>query len=361
MTDSQISMKTLSLVAILGASLFIGASTGAHAQTADSAGDFPLGLLLPRTAGKVSLIKLKYANSASIAYRLDPANNLRPAILGAEASPKSTEDVAFTLPEGIEQIVSVDPQNVLLISYKEGSEQSVRDLQALIAVLDQPLRQIELEAQVVEMSPEDAKTFGIDFGPQQNETNDAKPDGETKFTPQIGVMKNFSARLNALVADNKAKILGTPRVAVANNFPGQLTLSVPRTLTLTAVAGSDPPATLNYVTKPELVLNVVPILNGDETLSFEIDVTSNATPEKGVTSSKSLLKSTLNLRDGDTWALKNLPFPVASKNYKVPLLGDIPFIGKLFQAKSELPQETLVFITARIIRRAEDVEAKPAN
>ena len=351
-------MKTLPFAIALSATFFVGASTATLAQTAEPSAPTPT----ETTGQKARVVKIVNVPSAFIAYWLDPANNQRPVIFGAEPSATPAKST-FTLPDGISQIVSIDGQNLVLI--RGSDDESIRQVQELIDVLDQPLRQIELEAQVVEMRPEDAKilTFGVDFGPQQNETNDAKPDGETKFTPQIGVVKNFRARLNALVADNKAKILGTPRVAVASNVPGQLTLSVPRTLTLTAVAGSDPPATLHYVTKPELILNVMPIINGDETLSFEIDVTSNAMPEKGVTSSKSLLKSTLNLRDGDTWALKNLPFSVANKNYnyKVPLLGDIPFIGKLFQAKSELPRETLVFITARIIRRAGDVEAKPAN
>ena len=349
-------MKTLPFAIALSATFFVGASTATLAQAAEPSA--PTLIEIPQQ--KMRAVKIVNVPSALIAYWLDPAHNSRPAMLGVEESPKLTDKGAFTLPDGIDQIVSIDAQNVIML---RGSDKAIRQVADLIEILDQPLRQVEIEAQIVEMSPEDAKilTFGVDFGPQQNETNDAKPDGETKFTPQIGVVKNFSARLNALVADNRAKVIGAPRVTVASNFPGQLTLSVPRTLTLTAVAGSDPPATLNFVTKPELILNVVPIINGDETFSLEIDVTSNATPEKGATSSKSILKSTLNLRDGDTWALKNLPFPVANKSYKVPLLGDIPFISRLFQAKPELPQETLVFVTARILRRAEDVNAKPAN
>ena len=344
-------MKNFALVVVLGASLVVGASSVALAQIAE-----PLTSLSTATTDKKArVIKIKNVPSALMAYWLDPANNPRPVGLDAEKWPKPTEKATLTLPAGIKQIVSVDPQNALLISYEKGSEQSVSDLQELIAVLDQPLRQIELEAQIVEMSPEDAKilTFGVDFGPQPS---DAKA-GETELKPQIGLVKgSYTARLNALVADNRAKVLGTPRVTVASNFPGQLTLSVPRTLTLTAVAGSDPPATLNYVTTPELILNVVPIINGDDTLSFEIDVTSNATPEKGVTSSKSLLKSTLNLRDGDTWALKNLPFPNTRQNFKVPLLGDIPILSRLFRSKTQTPMQTFVFVTARIVRQTNETK-----
>ena len=344
-------MKTLPLAALLGAALLVGASTIARAQIGESPADFPLGTL-SRTPKNIIAIKLKYAKSASIAYQLDPANNPRPATLGAEASPKSTEDAAFTLPDGIAQIVSVDPQNTLLIAYKEGGEQSVRDLQTLIEILDQPLRQIEIETQIVEMSPDDANSFDIDFGPQQHDAKD-------EFAPQIGLVKSgYTARLNALIANNKAKIIGSPHVALGSTFSGQLILRASQPLQLTAVAGGDSPCPLIILT-PELKLKVAANLKDDDTLDFKIEVTSETAPTNGATTTKSLLSGNVNLRDGESWALKNLPFPGTPQNhqnYTVPLLGDIPIIGKLFRSKSLTPTQTLVFVTARITRRADETK-----
>jgi type II secretory pathway component GspD/PulD (secretin) len=37
---------------------------------------------------------------------------------------------------------------------------------------------------------------------------------------------------------------------------------------------------------------------------------------------------------------------------KVPALGQIPTIGKLFRSKTAAPDQLLVFVTARIVRRA---------
>src|SRR4028118_1911209 len=66
----------------------------------------------------------------------------------------------FTLPEGIDQMVAIDPQNALLVY---GTEEGLRELEALIAFLDRPLRQVEIEAQFVQVNTQDVNQFGITF------------------------------------------------------------------------------------------------------------------------------------------------------------------------------------------------------
>ena len=274
---------------------------------------------------------------------------------------------SFSLPDGIEQIVSVDPQNVLLIAYEEGSEQSVRDLQELIDVLDQPLRQVEIEAQFVELQSQAASAFGIDFSTSRGNF-DAATTGFASAPVagafQIGfVRNNFTARLNALVADNKAKVITAPRVTAINNLTATLTSTETRSLILTSVAqnigGGQQQAQQLLFINTVTGLTVTPTINGDDTVTVLMRPrvsSQDGTTGLGTRTTRELV-TVANVRDGDTIALGGLKVVRnRSINYKVPLLGDIPFIGGLFKSKtlSEDESELIIFLTARIVRRAGD-------
>ena len=263
-------------------------------------------------------MKLKYAKSASIAYQLDPANNPRPATLGAETTPKSTDAAAFALPDGIEQIVSVDPQNTLLIAYKEGSEQSVRDLQELIEVLDQPLRQVEIEAQFVEMSNADFKSFNFDF---------SEPEGQTPAIDFGFARSNFALRLSALIAKGAAKIIWAPPVTATS------------TLSATIISTEKEIVDGKLVT----VVNdyrITPILNGDDTITVSFKITANennVADEVGRPTIK-------NRRDGETIALLG----VIRAQYRVG--NRIAIVGAESLRPTDPDRVTVVFLTPRIVR-----------
>lgn len=274
----------------------------------------------PDSQNRQRLVKIKNLPSAMIAYMLDPKNNPRPAGVAADKSDKPEEKGTFDLPGSITQIVSIDPQNVLLI--KGGSDEDIRRLQELIDVLDQPLRQVELEAQVVQISPEDAKTFGIDFSRNEPVVLRAKQESKAPITAHFGfVRNNFTARLNALVADNRAKIITAPRVTALNNLSATMEMKVDigtlsdgkRTFTFEPVGAK---------------LTITPTINGDDTITLLINATNKNGEDSKVT-------AIANVRDGDTIALSGLS----------PLFAPAGAI--------ESPN-ILIFLTARIIRRAGD-------
>ena len=274
----------------------------------------------------------------------------------------------FILPGDTEQIVPVDAQKLLLV--KSGDDEDFRRLQELVKILDQPQRQIELEAKVVEMSPADAKTFGIDFAPQPNESKDAEASAATNLAPQIGfVRNNHTARLNALVADNRAKVFSAPPATLSNNTLGKIPLSS----TIVVVNPNEAPRPLQFFTSLKgQTLNVVPTINGDDTISLHLDVIREP-QNTGETADETATTFVANLRDGDTIALSGLrasifsrektpPFPMLNEipliNSTTPSslaeLNQIPIIGRLFRSKKpEDERTTLVFITARILRPTE--------
>ena len=273
---------------------------------------------------------------------------------------------SFDLPGDIEQIVSVDPQNVLLVA--GGTDEDIRRLQELIDVLDQPLRQVEIEAQFVELRSQDARTFGIDFSTARGNFDAATTGFASDPVPgsfQIGfVRNNFTARLNALIANNRAKIINAPRVTAINNLTATLQSTERRSLILTTVSqnigGQQAQGQNLLFISTTTGLTVTPTINGDDTITVLMQPqVSTQDPGNGAlgTITQRQLETVANVRDGDTIALGGLKTISNSRqDYKVPLLGDIPLIGGLFRSKTiaENESELIIFLTARIIRRAGD-------
>ena len=272
---------------------------------------------------------------------------------------------SFDLPGDIQQIVSVDPQNVLLVA--GGSDEDIRRLQELIDVLDQPLRQVEIEAQFVELRSQDARSFGIDFSTARGNFDAATTGLASDPVPgafQIGfVRNNFTARLNALIADNRAKVITAPRVTAINNLTASLFSTESRALILTQVSqninGNQQAGQNLLFINSTTGLTVTPTINGDDTVTVLMRPTVTTSDGAGALATRTsrTLETIANVRDGDTIALGGLKAVSNSRqNYKVPLLGDIPFIGGLFRSKTitENESELIIFLTARIIRRAGD-------
>lgn len=310
-------MKNLVLGAILGASLVAGASSVAFAQTVEQVAPAKI----EAADKKARAIKIVNVPSALIAYWLDPAHNPRPLILGAGELPQPTDKGAFDLPDGISQIVSIDGQNLVLI---RGTSESLRQVAELIEILDQPLRQVQLEAQFVEMSKADFKTFGFDFS------------GSEEATPQIEfgfVRNNFTARLNALIAGGNAKIIWAPPVTAINALNARIISSARE-----VVDGKPVTVTNDY--------RITPTLNGDGTLTVSFKITENENNE-----ADEIGRSTIaNLHDGDAIALLG----VISAQYHMD--NRIAVVDTKNLRPTDPERVIVVFLTGRVIRSADETQ-----
>jgi type II secretory pathway component GspD/PulD (secretin) len=282
----------------------------------------------------------------------------------------------FQLPEGVDRIVAIDPQNALLVF---GTEEGVRELQDTIAFLDRPLRQVEIEAQFVDVSTSDSRNFGIDFSTAQGNFNAnnqgfASPPVDGAF--QVGFVRgNFQATLNALMTKNRAKLITAPRVTAINNLTAELFSDTQSPLILTTAIstggnnqggqGTAQGQNLIYITT-SVGLTVTPTINNDDTITVLMEPTLEAqTPVEGIDAPRitsNSVRTIANVRDGDVIALGGLKNKNISRGgSRIPLLGDIPLIGKLFRSRSASDQESelIIFLRATIIRRAGDDEVIP--
>jgi len=201
---------------------------------------------------------------------------------------------------------------------------------------------------------------GLMLGGFSNLITTTGPDGNEITIPAI------SALLQLSQTSNDVNVLSAPRLLTSDNeeaeiIVGQNVPIITSRLTDTGSAGlaqsvtverKDVALTLRFtpqVTEGNLVrLNVFQEITG---VASENDST-------GPTLTKRQLRNTVLAEDGKTVVLGGLiDTNVQKTEYKVPLLGDIPLLGRLFRSKGTKSHKTnlLVFITPRVIHNASEM------
>lgn len=341
------------LAAIIGAALCASTitTTWGQAVVPDPAIP-PLAPMFRPPSATSRAIRLKYVRPSLMAYWLDPKHNPAPFLTAPSGlnpylrnTPQSPGP--FELPGGIEQLVSVDPQNVLLVA--GGSDDDIRRLRELIDVLDQPLRGAELEVQAVRVRAGDALRLGIGFSPAA----DAARRVPLSFRAQ-SVRGNFQSRLLELLGDQKAQLLATARLTMDADAPAQLT--IPQSKDQGPKAAS-------------IRLSIAQVVGVDDSIVLSIEASSD---QKDLSDRRfdSALPSLIvrpaqtkdapgfgavalyPLRDGQTIAL--LDFKSISSLFPLNEDGN----GALAMP-GDAPSEVVVFLTPRLTRRAGDAPVVP--
>jgi len=329
-----------------------------------------------------------------MAWWLDPTHNVEPAEYSSgkmtvpqfanpyQAATKPEPDGrskgadgtgAFGLPEGVEQIVAVDPQNAILVY---GTEAGLRQVETIVKYLDKPIAQVEIEAQFVEVDPADMVTLGIDWNGAQN---GPFPTGITGLAPAPGpgafgigyVRGNLQAALKQMVAGGKAKVISAPRVTAMNNFPASVYTStaVPVVVGLKdaegnfreLINGASPPAgAQQFYLTTNFGFTVTPTINNDGTVTVVMQPASVVQLSRGNDKEHSLplatqtVQTIANIKDGDTIALGGL----STRMMKVENL----LVKENDDATIERGGNLIILVTARVVRRAEESKASaPAN
>ena len=185
----------------------------------------------------------------------------------------------------------------------------------------------------------------------------------------------FSATLRLLNEDRDAEFLANPRIVTANNLKAEIKIvrnqPVPQlnfneqtaqavfsgfqdkefgnTLTVTPSINKDDYVSL--VVKPEISNKV-----GDATFTFSGSVVTSPIIDRRTLESNVLIKS------GDTLAIGGLLQDEQTKaSNKVPILGDIPILGYLFQEKlnARTKRNLLIFVTPTIIKQGYGTGLEP--
>jgi type IV pilus assembly protein PilQ len=310
------------------------------------------------------LLQVNYAKAADIA-------KLFQSVTSAEA--KADERGSITVDERTNNIIAYQTQDRL------------DELRRIVAQLDIPVRQVMIEARIVEANVDYDKSLGVRWGGSlQNRGNwntsgvsngaDASstigtPGSTSTNSPfvDLGSAANTSGLGIAFITDNV--LLDLELTAMEKTGNGEI-VSQPKVVTsdketAKILKGTEIPyqeasssgATSVSFKEASLSLEVTPQITPDNRIIMEVKVTKDE-PDylNKVQDVPPIKKNEVNAKvlvnDGETIVIGGVFSNTQSKVVdKVPFLGDVPYLGRLFRRDvvSEKKSELLVFLTPRIM------------
>ena len=179
--------------------------------------------------------------------------------------------------------------------------------------------------------------------------------------------------LQALSTSAAANLLSTPSIITLDNQESEIIVgqNVPFRTGQSTVTGD---GTTNPFTTIErrdigLTLKVTPTISADGLVRLVVEQTTESVADSienasDIVTNKREIKTTVLADDGETIVLGGLTRDDYQINKsKVPLLGDIPFVGRLFSSESErrVKRNLLVFLRPKIMLGKEEAVAATSD
>lgn len=279
--------------------------------------------------------------------------------------------------------VSVDARtNTLLIKDTAVVIDSVKDM---IEILDIPVRQVVIEARMVTVSDSVGEELGIKWGvTNTSETGKVGSSGSLEGleggTPgsvedrlnvnlpvanaagsiafQVAKLADgqiLDLELSALEEENKAEIIASPRITTSN----QQTAYIEQGTEIPYVESASSGATSVSFKKAVLSLQVTPQITPDNKVILDLVITQDSIGEtvptgegEAVAIDTQEIGTQVLVENGETLVLGGIyQQRISDRVTKVPVLGDIPYLGYLFRTtnKATSKAELLIFVTPRIV------------
>lgn len=290
--------------------------------------------------------------------------------------------------------IAVDDRTNNIIAYQ--TQERLDELRRIVTQLDIPVRQVMIEARIVEANVGYDKALGVRWG--GNIVNDQwsaygkdgarafdddgilRPPGTKKignYTLEegtapvpfvdMGVLNSTSGvgigfisdhllldlQLSAMEKTGNGEVVSQPKVMTADKE----TAKILKGTEVPYQEASSSGATSTSFKEAALSLEVTPQITPDNRIIMEVKVTKDAPDFRNAVNGvppidKNEVNAKVLVNDGETVVIGGVFSNSQSKSVdKVPFLGDVPYLGRLFRrdvvtdAKSEL----LVFLTPRIL------------
>ena len=278
----------------------------------------------------------------------------------------------------------------------------LEQVQQLIAKLDIAVRQVLIEARIVEAQDTFGKSLGVRLGGSDlrgvrggdpgysvgganrlalggtynavsattGESKGALDTNNTTFVnlPAVGqggfnpstfAISLFSAaanrflnlELSALEADGKGKLVSSPRIVTADQTKASIEQGTEFPYQIATSSG----ATAIAFRRATLRLEVTPQITPEGNIILDLDISKDSqgiTTAAGIAIDTKHIKTQVLVENGGTVVIGGIyTLDEAENEAKVPLLGDLPAIGNLFKSRSRSSRKTemLVFITPKMI------------
>lgn len=267
--------------------------------------------------------------------------------------------------------ITVDDRTNSIIAYQ--TQDRLDELRRIVAQLDIPVRQVMIEARIVEANVDYTKELGVnwsgslsghgnfDVSGGTNSTGNTFVDlGTSNVTPTSGISIGFTTnntildlQLNAMEKTGNGEVVSQPKVVTSDKE----TAKILKGSEIPYQEASSSGATSVSFKEAALSLEVTPQITPDNRIIMEVKVNKDepdyANALNGVPPiKKNEVNAKVLVNDGETIVIGGVFSNTQTKSTaKVPFLGDVPMIGRLFKNDyvTDSKNELLVFLTPRIM------------
>ncbi len=283
----------------------------------------------------------------------------------------SADHVSGSLPKALQKYVSSGKrENEVLICAPDKKMNKVMDA---IKKLDTPRRQVVLEALVVELSEEAGNKFGIDWkrvGPDSSfsSVHDISRfvGGAQYASVDQRALRELTLTLRMLVREDLAKVRSRPRVATLNGEQATIDISLEQYFTIVTDVNGDFLQTELQVVDSGVKLDMTPHIGKDDDITVDVETeVSDVVRQRSEVSNSQGVQGTdlpvirrrkadtkLRVKDGDAIVIGGLVETLErEREDRVPVLGSIPLVGRLFRDTEKVTEkrEVMIFITPRLL------------
>lgn len=338
--------------------------------------------------------QMNYAKAVDIAAQLNASQSAAAAVSVGGGSGNSGRMLS---PRG--SVIAEPRTNQLFVT---DVSSRLEQIQQFIAKLDIPIRQVLIEARIVEADDKFGKSLGVRLGGSDlrgvrggdpgyaigganrvaiggsynavssttGESENSLDTSNTSFVnlPALGLggvspasfaVSLFSASANrflnleisALEADSRGKIVSSPRVVTADQVKAVIEQGVEYPYQTTAPNGG---TTISFK-KAGLKLEVTPQITPEGNIILDVEVNKDS-PGEILSGARAIntkrVQTQVLVENGGTVVIGGIFESTESDSEnKVPFLGDLPVMGNLFKSRNKTANksEMLVFITPKVV------------
>jgi general secretion pathway protein D len=283
--------------------------------------------------------------------------------------PPNAEADGSPLAQSVDQAIGIDRRlNAVIL---RGSPQRIAQLKARIAQIDIPVQSVILETIFVELTESGARNVGLDFN---------NPNGQLAvatyqtggFVPSSSYGSRYvsSLQLQAAIYEQvqkgRGRIVSKPRISAQSGSTAKIitgdALPILTAITLSGVNGVS--QQVQYV-NVGVTLQIAPRVSSDGFVTSHVFcVVSSVTgySQGYPTISQREAATSATVHDGETFVIGGLTQEndISTKS-AVPVLGEIPLLGSLFQLEKSTGNKTELYIvvTPHVVRRSDAPPALP--
>ncbi len=254
------------------------------------------------------------------------------------------------------------------------TEEKIKKIANLISAFDEKHLEVLIEAKIVQITLSDDYKMGVDWEAIVSDYHTlglisdfdilSSTDKRGKLSIGTILSDDYTVLIEALDIVGKTNILSNPRITAINNEEAKILVgsSEPYVTSETITTASGPTTTSESVNFIEVgvKLFVTPTIHGDGYVTMKIKpevssrtgyITTSTNNEIPVVET-SEAETTVMVKDGVTIVIGGLIKEEDIRTVKkVPLLGDLPFLGFAFRNESKSIEKTeiVIFLTPKIV------------